>query len=313
MKYCPITYDLILDNEDYSKQGLRKLSPQLKTLAPLAFTAEEQRQEAVSRAGKMSIQGLQTKLSAQLKVKEGYFDIVDTHGHYILKTQSAHYPALPENEAITMHLAETIGLEVPVHGLLYAKDNSMTYFIKRFDRAGHTKKLALEDFSQLSGKSRDTKYNSSMEQVIEIINKFCTFPKIELIKLFKLTVFNYLIGNEDMHLKNFSIITKNNKQSLSPAYDLLNTTIAMTNPKEELALPLNGKKNNITKKDLLGYFAIDRLGLNQVIINDVMALFKEKVPTWFSQIDHSFLPPEMKEKYQYLLQMRSQKLQSHDC
>ena len=63
-----------------------------------------------------------------------------------------------------MSLASTIGIEVPVHGLLYAKDNSMTYFIKRFDRAGHNKKFALEDFSQLSGKNRDTKYNSSMEQ-----------------------------------------------------------------------------------------------------------------------------------------------------
>lgn len=297
-----------MDNEYYSTKGLKLLSPQLHKLDSLGLSAEEQRQEAVSRAGKMSIQGVQTKLSAQLKIKEGYFKIVDQQGQYILKTQSEHYPELPENEAITMSLASTIQIDVPVHGLLYAKDNSMTYFIKRFDRAGHNKKLALEDFSQLSGKTRDTKYKSSMEQIIDIIDQFCTFPKIERIKLFKLTLFNYLVGNEDMHLKNFSIITKNQKNYLSPAYDLLNTTIAMLSPQEELALPLKGKKNHLTKKDFLTYFAQERLKLNQVVINDVMNDFLQKTPSWFQMIDNSFLSIKMKEKYKKLVQKRSETL-----
>lgn len=142
MKRCPITYETIPDAEDYSKRGLRLLSPQLKNLIPLQLTAAEQRSEAIARAGKMSIQGIQTKLSAQLKIKEQHFEIVDQNGNYILKTQSDHYPELPENEAITMSLAATIGIEIPVHGLVYAKDNSMTYFIKRLDRVGHHKKIA---------------------------------------------------------------------------------------------------------------------------------------------------------------------------
>lgn len=308
MKRCPITYELISEDEGYSKRGLKLLSPQLERLEPLALSAEEQRQEAVSRAGKMSIQGVQTKLSAQLQIKEGHFKIVDHKGHYILKTQSAHYPELPENEALTMSLASMVGIEVPVHGLLYAKDDSKTYFIKRFDRVGHNKKLALEDFSQLSGKSRDTKYKSSMEQVIDIINQYCTFPKIECIRLFKLTLFNYLIGNEDMHLKNFSIITKNQKNYLSPAYDLLNTTIAMIDPKEELALPLKGKKNNLTKKDFLSYFAIERLKINQTIIDEVINEFSKKLPTWPAFIETSFLSVEMKEKYKTLVEERARKL-----
>lgn len=308
MRRCPITYELITDKEFYSKSGLKLLSPQLQKLDSLGLSAEEQRQEAVSRAGKMSIQGVQTKLSAQLKIKEGYFKIVDQKGQYILKTQSAHYPELPENEGVTMSLAATIGIEVPVHGLLYAKDNSMTYFIKRFDRVGRNKKLALEDFSQLSGKSRDTKYNSSMEQVVDIVARFCTFPKIEFIKLFKLTLFNYLVGNEDMHLKNFSIITKNQKNYLSPAYDLVNTTIAMINPKEELALPLKGKKNNLTKKDFLSYFPTERLTLNQAIVDDVINDFLQKMTNWYQLIDNCFLSMEMKEKYQYLVLERSKKL-----
>lgn len=309
MKYCPITYELISEQEDYSQRGLRLLSSQLKKLNPLAFSAEEQRQEALSRVGKMSIQGVQKKLSAQLKVKAGYFEIVDQHGHYILKPQSDIFPELPENEAITMSLAKTIGLEIPVHGLVRSKDASMTYFIKRFDRGGHTKKLAVEDFAQLSGEDRHRKYQSSIEKVIAIIAKFCTFPKIEFLKLFKLILFNFLIGNEDMHLKNFSLITKERKIALSPAYDLLNSTIAMRKAKEEIALPLRGRKNNLTKEDLLKYFAGEQLQLNQNVITNVLEEFQQIIPEWRNMIGRSYLSLSMQEKYLQLLHLRCQRLE----
>ncbi len=124
-----------------------------------------------------------------------------------------------------MTLAEIFGIEVPVHGLVYSKDKSKTYFIKRFDRIGHNQKLAVEDFSQLLGLDRETKYESSMEKVIWVVSTYCSFPKIEFVKLFKRTLFNFLVGNEDMHLKNFSLITRQDRVALSPAYDLLNSTI----------------------------------------------------------------------------------------
>ncbi|MDP1604799.1 MAG: HipA domain-containing protein [Legionella sp.] len=308
MKYCPITYDIISDQENYSQRGLRLLSPQLKKLDPLELSADEQRQEALDRVGKMSIQGVQKKLSAQLKVKTGCFEIVDQNGHYILKPQSDSFPELPENEAITMSLAKTIGLDVPVHGLVYSKDNSLTYFIKRFDRTGHNKKLALEDFAQLSGEDRYTKYQSSMEKVISVIEKFCTFPKIEFVKLFKLTLFNFLIGNEDMHLKNFSLITKDKKISLSPAYDLLNSTIALKTAKEEMALPLRGRKNNLTKRDFFTYFAVEQLALNQKIIDGVIHEFQRAIPGWHQLIGFSYLSQQMQEKYLRLLDDRCRRL-----
>lgn len=308
MKYCPITHDIIDEQEFYSQKGLRLLAPQLKNLATLEFSADEQRQEAASRAGKMSVQGVQTKLSAQLKIKEGRFEIVDQYGHYILKPQSEYYPELPENEAITMSLAKIIGLEVPTHGLVYSKDNSMTYFVKRFDRVGHNTKMALEDFAQLSDSDRYTKYNSSMEKVVSVIVKFCTFPKIELVKLFKLTLFNYLVGNEDMHLKNFSLITRDHKITLSPAYDLLNTTIAQKNSHEEMALPLNGKKRNLTRRDFFDYFALERLELNPRVILEVMSDIQRAVPSWRDLIQRSFLSQSMQEKYLELLNTRAQYL-----
>lgn len=311
MKRCPITYEIIANDNDYSHRGLRLLSPQLKHLKPLDFSATELRMEAVARVGKMSIQGIQTKLSAQLKIKEGRFDIVDQNGHYILKPQSEYYPELPENEALTMSLAAMIGIEVPVHGLVYSKDNSMTYFIKRFDRVGHNKKCAVEDFAQLSQSGRDTKYSSSMEKIADIITNFgfSSFPRIEAVKLFKLTLFSFLIGNEDMHLKNFSLITRNQKITLSPAYDLLNSTIAQMNVKEELALPLNGKKNNLKKRDFIDYFAIERLQLNQNIVSDILKEIKTIIPSWNTLIGQSFLSETMQKKYLGLLEERASRIE----
>lgn len=82
-----------------------------------------------------------------------------------------------------------IGLEIPIHGMVYAEDGSLSYFIKRFDRYGHSKKLPVEDFAQLSNASRRTKYDSSMEKLIPIIDQNCSFPMIEKLKLFKITLF----------------------------------------------------------------------------------------------------------------------------
>jgi serine/threonine-protein kinase HipA len=308
MKRCPITYETITEKENYSQRGLRLLSPQIKKLGPLMLTAAEQRQEAIARVGKMSIQGVQAKLSAKLKIKEGCFEIVDENGRYILKPQSDHYPELPENEAITMSLAAIIGIEVPMHGLIYSKDASMTYFIKRFDRAGHNQRLAVEDFGQLLGLSRETKYESSMEKIIGVVSHFCTFPKIEFVQLLKRILFNFLIGNEDMHVKNFSLITRDNKIKLAPAYDFLNSTIAQKRTTEERALSLNGKKNNLRKKDFIDYLATSRLGLNQNIIDEILQEIEQAIPEWGKLIRHSFLSKPMQKKYLALLSERHARL-----
>ena len=240
MKRCLITYEPFEGDGDYSVSGLKLLDRNVTSLAPLSYTAAEQRQEALERAGKMSIQGVQLKLSAVLRVKAGAFDVVDRNGRFILKPPSLDFPELPENEDLTMRLAAAVGIEVPVHGLVRARDGSLTYFIRRFDREGRSR-VPLEDFAQLSGASRETKYESSMEKVAAVVDRFCTFPAIERVKLFERTFFSFLTGNEDMHLKNFSLITRRGRIDLAPAYDLLNSTIALKKPQEEMALPIRGK------------------------------------------------------------------------
>jgi len=304
MKICPITYQSI-ESGKYSLEGVRLLSPYLKFLNDLEYTKEEQLREAALRASKLSIQGVQPKLSAKLSIKNNRFELTDRGGTFILKPQNMFFKELPENEDLTMRLASIIGLNIPLHGLIYSKDESLTYFIKRFDRYGKNKKYAVEDFAQLAGKTRDTKYNYSMEKIVKLLDKYCTFPAVEKVKLFKLTTFNYLVGNEDMHLKNFSVITKDGVVALSPHYDLINTTIIINgNNTEEIALPIDDRKNNLTEKLLFNYFGEEVLGLNKKIISQIRNTIYEAKEEWLKTISVSFLSENMKSKYVDLLQKR---------
>ncbi|MBT3295166.1 MAG: HipA domain-containing protein [Verrucomicrobia bacterium] len=198
----------------------------------------------------------------------------------------------------------------PLSGLVRCEDGTWSYFVRRFDRVGHNSKLALEDFAQLCGLSRDTKYNSSMEQLAKVLDAYCTFPVIEKVKLFKRSLFNFLVGNEDMHLKNFSLITRDNKVQLAPAYDFLSSVMAYravgTKPAdvEEIALTLKGRKRKLTRANWIEYFGADRLSLPPKVIDKVLLDLSDAGKAWFSRIGESFLPPDQKELYCELLSER---------
>ncbi|MDP8215446.1 MAG: HipA domain-containing protein [Candidatus Euphemobacter frigidus] len=310
MTICPITYEEC-GRQKYSSRGLKSLSPRLKELNDFPYDAESQRREAAIRASKMSIQGIQPKLSVRLSVRQSRFEIANRNGHYIIKPQHHIYPQLPQNEDLTMRLAAVVDITVPLHGLIYCQDETFSYFIKRFDRIGSYGKIAVEDFAQLAGMTRKTKYNYSMEKVVNILDERCTFPAIEKVKLFKRSLFNFIVGNEDMHLKNFSLITKEEKVELSPAYDFLNSFSAnkalgkSEDEIEEIALPLRGKKKNLTRKIWIDYFGMERCGLNVMTIDQVLEDFMRATPRWKKLIGISFLSPEMKKLYQELVDYRS--------
>lgn len=303
MNRCPITYEWC-GTDKYSKKGLRMIAPKLTYLNDLPYTAVELRQEAANRAKKLSIQGVQSKLSAAISIVDQEFRIVDQFGTYIIKPQNDLFPQLPENEDVTMRMAKVFGLEVPFHGMLYGKDGSLSYFIKRFDRYGKGRKLATEDFAQLTGNTRDTKYHFTMEKLIPVLDEYCSFPAIEKADFFKRILFCYLTGNEDMHLKNFSLITKNGKTTLTPIYDFLNTTIAIKNPDDEIALTLKGKKSNLKATDFIEYYAKDRLQLNDKTVASILEQMKKATPEWKELLEISFLSEDVKGKYFDLLESR---------
>jgi serine/threonine-protein kinase HipA len=303
MNRCPITYELC-GTEKYSEKGLRMIAPKLTALHDLPFTAVEQRQEAANRAKKLSIQGVQAKLSAVISVANQQFEIVDQFGNYIIKPQNDIFPELPENEDVTMKMAKVYGIDVPFHGLVYSKDGSLSYFIKRFDRYSKGKKYATEDFAQLTGSSRDTKYDYTMEKLVKVIDDYCTFPAIEKADFFKRVLFCFITGNEDMHLKNFSVITKAGKTTLTPVYDFLNSSISIKNPQEELALSLKGKKSNFKSTELIDYYAKELLQLNDKTIAIILSDMNKSLSKWIELVEVSFLSDAMKEKYLKVLDNR---------
>ncbi|MCD4790964.1 MAG: HipA domain-containing protein [Bacteroidales bacterium] len=306
MNICPITYQQ--SETKYSAKGLKKLSRRLVKLNDLHLTAEEQRREAAIRSSRMSIQGVQPKLSAILNVKNSTFEIVDINGKYILKPQHHIFAQVPENEDLTMKLAKIAGIEVPVHGLVFSKDGTLTYFIKRFDREGRNKKLPVEDFAQLAGLSRETKYNYTIEKIIYLVETYCTFPILEKAKLFKRILFNFFVGNEDMHLKNYSVIARNNQIELAPAYDFLNSTILLSGNTEETALKIKGKNKKLNDKILIDYLGKERMKLSEKTIENTISDFYNLKISFAKLINISFLNDNNKEMYLNLLNERMTRL-----
>ncbi len=304
MKKCPLTYEL--SELRYSLEGLRSLSPKLTTLNDFPYGKSKQLELALELSDKISFSGVQPKIGAKLNLKNQSFEPAKKGSTYIFKLPHHLYDELPQNEDLTMKLARKAKIDVPPHGLVYAKDGSLLYFIKRFDRHGR-KKFAVEDFGQLAGLSSDEKYDYTMEKVIVLIDKYCTFNLNEKAKLFRIILFSFLVGNEDLHIKNLSLITEDDVSKLTPAYDLVNSTL-VTKSTEELALPLKGKKSNFKRDDFINYFGKEKLGLNEKIIEEILNELQECLPEWRKLILQSFLTDEKKEAYLSLVANRSNRL-----
>lgn len=304
MNVCPITYDPLRWGSRYSIEGLQKFSLRLHMLQDLPFTVQELHFEIASRAGKMSIPGTQPKLSARLDLSGQRFEIVDLGGRFILKPQSPVAPHLPENEDLTMRLAAAAGLETPFHGLLFCKDGSLAYFVQRFDRHGRHGKVAVEDFAQLAGKTRFEKYDSTMEQVVTIIDTFCTFPLLEKLKLFRLIIFNVLVGNDDLHLKNLSLIRREGKVELTPVYDLVSNVLTAGSDERDLALPLDGKRSGLTRSAIVDYFGQQLLKLPPKVIEGILGEIGKAFEPWEKLIEASFLTDDLKTASRNLLSKR---------
>lgn len=149
---------------------------------------------------------------------------------------------------------------------------------------------------------------TAIERLIEVIDNYCTFPVLERMKFLDRLLFAFLTGNEDMHLKNWSLIPRDDKVELSPAYDLLNTTIPNPRSREELALPLRGKRSKLRAKDFWTYLADERLGLTASMIETIQARFTQTIAGWPDRISASFLSEKMKDRYLSLLHDRRKRL-----
>ncbi len=307
MNRCLITYDQ-LESGYFSEKGLNRLHPGLSVLYPLEETAKALRIRASTASIEVCIPGSQPKLGATLDVESGRFRIPGPHPCWILKTPHTLFPYLPENEDLSMRLARLAGIPVPVHGLIPNADGSLTYFIRRFDRIDADMRIATEDFAQLIGASRTSKRMGSMESLVQIVNQYCSEPELERKALFRRTIFNYLIGNQDMHLKNFSLISRQGYITLSPAYDLVNSTILLNRDADEIGLSLKGVRKNLDAELLIRYYGQDVCSLRPEQTDLILHEFSQISKTLFSMIAVSFLPLEYKALYSFLLEQRMKKL-----
>ena len=305
MNRCPLSRKPIEPTEWYHPEGLRRLTRSLTELKPLSFNAESLRQEALRRARRLSIQGVQPKLSAVLDTRAGTFQMVDTGGRFIIKPPHPVFPSLPENEEVTMRLAATTGIEVPTMGLVWGEDRTLSYIIRRFDRVGKNEKVPLEDGAQLSGRTRETKYDYSVERLVPLMQQFCTFPRLDLLRLYLLILFSFLVGNEDLHLKNVSLIREKGVVRLSPAYDLVNSTLLLGPEAEESALTIAGKRRGLTRRILIDYLGRDRFGLPDRQIDSELEKLWTARSGWNAIIDDSFLPADLKSEYIDIVSERS--------
>ena len=254
-----------------------------------------------------TITGVQPKLSLNIERinNNSRFTIVGLWGKYILKPQTEQYFQLPENEDLTMHLAEAAKIKTVPHTLIRFADGELCYISKRIDRTTNGAKLPMEDFCQLTGRLTEHKYRGSYEQIAKAILKFSTAPKLDLVNFWEIVIFCFLTGNADMHLKNFSLY-ENIEFQLTPAYDLLSTALVIPEDKEELALTLNGKKNRLTREDIT--IAALNSGMEQKVIENIFLKFQKTIPHWNALIDNSFLSYEMKENYKSIIQKRKDSL-----
>lgn len=246
----------------------------------------------------VAVPGVQQKLSIHLNKtqKQSKLTFIGLFGDYILKPPSAVYPQLSENEALTMNLAKLFGIATAKNGLVKLASGELAYIVKRMDRV-KDQKIHMEDFCQLSGKLTEDKYKGSVEQIVNIIKKYSANPMLDVLAFFELILFCYITGNNDMHLKNFSLIYHNNGITLAPAYDLLNVSLVLSKKvdPEESALTINGKKRKLTAKDFL-IFATQS-GLNMKQIENVIKKFQANLGKATSLINNSFLNNEFRGKY----------------
>lgn len=262
----------------------------------------------------VSVPGVQAKLSLSL-VKE-IQEKGDTRltvvgalgGQYILKPPSDKFQEMPENEHVTMRIAEAYSIRVVPSGLIRLASGELSYITRRIDRTSAGEKIHMLDMFQIT--EAFDKYKSSMEKVGKALHHYSDNTMLDKVLFFELSVFSFLTGNNDMHLRNFSMIQSTSGWVLSPAYDLLNVAIVLPEDTEELALTLEGKKKKLKRAHF------ERLGkgldLNEKQIQGVFKRMTKHKPMAIGWINKSFLSDEMKAAYKNVLEMRYEQLKLTD-
>ena len=255
----------------------------------------------------ITVPGVQPKLSLgwlKTQLEDGHMGRLTImnalDGNYILKPQNSLYPQMPENEHLSMKLAELFKIDIVPVNMIRLQSGELCFITKRIDRNSDGSKNHMIDFLQILELS--DKYKGTTEALGKTIGDLSVNTLFDKLRFFESVVFNFIIGNNDMHLKNYSMFISEMGWVLSPFYDLLNVKIILPKDKEDTALLLGGKKENFKK----GYF--DQLtlvlNLNEKQTKGVYKKLQKWLPLAIQLIEISFLEAELQESYKKLITER---------
>lgn len=250
---------------------------------------------------RVTVPGVQPKISLAIsgaENKERITIVGALEGDYILKPPHNDFSEMPEIEALSMHLANACGVETVPFSLIPFQSGELAYITKRIDR-NDKQKIAMEDFCQLTGRLTEHKYRGSYEQVAKAIAKYAANNLLEVVCFYEIVLVSYLMGNADMHLKNFSLIKDKAGYKLSSAYDMVATKLFLPQDQEELALTLNGKKSKLTRNDFER--AMKTANLPQKAIHNLFNRVLEGSEKWIELIGNSLLSKTKKNKLMHLV------------
>ena len=280
-----------------------------KTLPDIEVSEEVLEQLAIESTNKgLTVPGVQKKMSLHLDNSGATprLTLVNYPTGYILKPQTKEYPCLPEAEYLVMQMAEKAKIKTVPHALIRikAQENALAYITKRIDRRDG-KMLAMEDFCQLDGRLTEDKYKGSYERCAKIIRKYSSREGLDIAELFIRVVFSFIVGNSDMHLKNFSLIESNENSGsyiLSDAYDMLPVNSVNPADTEQTALTMNGKKRNLHRNDFLKF--ADACQIDRAVAGKIIDRLKGYESEFTRETEQSYLTDELKDNLNSLIMQR---------
>ena len=301
--YSPIARRTLLDGHAVS-HIFSEASPDTGTV---------EANEAVKSVGRISLSGAQPKFSIVVDDDKLRYIREGEQGTFILKPRPTAYQIINRdfcvaNEHVTMQIASQVyGIETAANALCFFDDGTPAYITRRFDV--HSKgKYKQEDFAALLGYTKDNagsnyKYDkASYEECAEVIHRYVKATLIDIRRFFRIILFNFVTLNDDAHLKNFSLIERNGEYRLSPAYDLINTSLQLMNPhifaldkglfKEGMAF---SDTHTISRSDFEEFGK--RIGLPIKVIKQEIDMFAAEQPLVKELLGRSFLSPSLQKQY----------------
>ncbi|MDO4163200.1 MAG: HipA domain-containing protein [Bacteroides sp.] len=297
-----------------------KVSHCLNIPSPAADSIEA-KEAAFKNAGRISLSGVQPKFSMVIDEDLSLrYARQGEQGTYILKPRPNSYHLMNKdycaaNEHLTMQIASQVyRIETAANGLCFFTDGEAAYLTRRFDVYPNGK-YQQEDFASLMGYTRanggsDYKYsNGSYEECAAVINRYVKASRVDILRFFRLVLFNFITLNDDAHLKNFSLINRGDEYRLSPAYDLINTSLHLFQPRIfalDKGLFREGMAMSDTHSVGRGEFIEfgKRIGIPENLVKRELERFLQDSPLTDSLINQSFLSDSLKTQYRQSINYR---------